>query len=117
MKYPCKICLVKPACSQECDLYNVFMKKLADLWAPLTIFLSCILLIISCFAIIIHYQTNTQDFLQTYFKWLWWSSMIINLILDRKVFFEHILISVLLAPIMVPPILVWKLQTKLYKRF
>jgi uncharacterized integral membrane protein len=117
MKYPCKVCLVKPACSHACNEYNKFMKRLSELWSPLIILIACIMLMLTFFILIIHNQTNTEGIVKEYFKWLWWSSMITLLLLDRKVFFEHILISVLLAPIMVPSMVAWKIQSRIYKRF
>ena len=115
MKYPCKTCLVKPACSEECSEYNIFMEKLKDVWAPLLIGLYSMLFLGTCFAVILHYPN--EQALHAYIKWLWWSSMMILLILDWRMFFEHIFLSVLLSPIMMPAMLVWKIQAKIYKRF
>ena len=117
MKYPCKTCLVKPACSKDCDEYNKFMKRLSELWSPIVVIISCIILMLTFFILIIHTKTNTEVIFQIYFKWLWWGSTIILLVLDWERFFRNIFLSVFLAPILLPSMIAWKIQAKLYKRF
>ena len=116
MKYPCKTCLVKPACSRPCDEYNIFTNRLVDSYAPVTILIFSILLIVSGFVVILT-SSNPDLALRTYFNWVWWTSMTILSLLDWRRFFDSIVSSVLLAPIMLPCMIVWKIQARLYKRF
>lgn len=81
MKPPCKKCLVRPACSEDCDEYKKFINYASIKGASLAVLLSSI-----CFSLMLIYlgdiltKEPNKEFLQT----IWFFTIIPNLIYNYK---------------------------------
>jgi len=115
MKYPCKTCLVEPACRVECNEYKKFIKRLSDLWSPIIICTFSLLVGISAFIAVVYYESHNVATL--FIRALWIISSLIICILQPRHFFKNLFSSIFLAPIMAPSMIIWTIQAKLYKRF
>lgn len=81
MKNPCKLCLVRPACTEDCNDYKKFIDYATHRSAVLTMFLSCILFA----AILIYFGdifSNKPD--KEFLQILWIGTVIPNCIYNFK---------------------------------
>ncbi len=114
MKYPCKLCLVKPACSQKCNSYRIFIKVLTDIWLPICVGVTCILLTLSSFYFLIKYGEE-QMFIFMQIVWVISALINLTLTLTRQANFG-LLLSLCLAPITMPFLVLCLITAKMYKR-
>lgn len=114
MKYPCKLCLVRPACTEQCNEYKNFLKVLTDIWLPICIGVTSILLIVSSFYFLIKYGEE-QMFI--FIHVIWVVSAFINMILaltgQAK---AGLFLSIFLAPITMLFLVLCLITAKMYKR-
>jgi hypothetical protein len=116
MKYPCKTCLVKPACNmkKECREYQLFMSFLKDIVCPISVGISCILLTVAFFTIIIYFG---DDQLYRFMFMTWVATALINIVISIIVGIQGgVFLSVLLAPMTVLYFIILAFAVKKYKR-
>jgi len=118
MKYPCKTCLVQAACDmrKECDEYTKFIGTFKDVWTPLISGLTSVVLMVSAFGVLILYG---EPAMLSYFKTIWISSAIINVIIKIRMGFNtgiFVISALALAPLMTPFLIFHVIVYKKYKR-
>jgi hypothetical protein len=106
MKYPCKNCLVKPACTIQCKDYHNFIELMASVISPILMIISC--LIVTGLMLYISLMNENYKLIWCIISasWLLWI-----IIQDEDSFF-----LTLISPLILPAFIAIKILAKIYRR-
>ena len=108
---PCRNCLVKVMCKQECDDFISYRKFLHSKVAPMTITITGIAILIYLIIIIHHYDNNSL-IIAKHLRWMWIISITYMFLFCRKIFMNDPVFLCVFAPIMGPCIALWSFIIK-----
>jgi hypothetical protein len=106
MKWPCKECIVRPMCSQECQEYRDFMDFMVSVISPIIMTLSVMLIAVVAIYLTVLNDYNSAIWFYIGPSWLTWI-----LIQDDDSFF-----LTLFCPALLPGYFILKLLARKYKR-